>query len=50
MGDLYFQPGEFISNLKFMGAGMIGVFIVIGVIIAAVAVINKLGNKFDQKD
>ena len=30
-----FQPLEFVNNLKYMGVGMLGVFIIIGIIIAA---------------
>ena len=35
MGDLQFKPMEFIYNLKTMGLGMLGVFIIIGIIILA---------------
>ena len=36
-GDLKmnFQPIEFVNNLKYMGVGMLGVFVIIGIIIAA---------------
>ena len=37
-----FNPMAFVENLKYMGVGMLGIFIVIGVIILAVVVLNKL--------
>ena len=37
-----FEPINFVKNLKFMGAGMLGIFIVIGVIILSVIVLNKV--------
>ena len=36
-----FQPMAFLANLKYMGMGMLGIFIVIGVIIAVTAIMNK---------
>jgi hypothetical protein len=35
MGNLQFAPLEFIKNLKYMGLGMLGVFIIVGIIILA---------------
>ena len=40
-GEFFFDPMNFVSNLKYMGTGMLGIFIVIGVIIVAVVVLNK---------
>ncbi len=40
-----FTPFEFVKNLKYMGIGMLGVFIIIGVIIAATYAIGKLTEK-----
>ena len=37
-----FNPAAFIENLKYMGVGMLGIFIVIGVIILSVVVLNKV--------
>ena len=37
-----FNPMAFVENLKYMGVGMLGIFIVIGVIILAVVALNKL--------
>lgn len=40
-----FKPMEFIYNLKYMGLGMLGIFIVIGIIILATVVLNKVTSK-----
>ena len=40
-----FEPIEFVNNLKYMGIGMLGVFIIVGVIIAATYAINKFTKK-----
>lgn len=42
---LAFEPMEFVYNLKYMGVGMIGVFMIIGVIMLATYVIGKLTGK-----
>ena len=39
-----FEPMNFVKNLSVMGTGMLGIFIVIGVIIVATALINKLAK------
>lgn len=36
------NPMAFVENLKYMGVGMIGIFIVIGIIILSVVVLNKV--------
>lgn len=40
--DFEFHAISFVENLKYMGVGMIGIFIVIGVIILSVVALNKL--------
>lgn len=35
MLNFYFEPLKFVENLKYMGIGMLGVFIIVGVIMAA---------------
>ena len=40
-----FNPEAFVTNLKYMGIGMLGVFIIIGIIIIATYAINKFTNK-----
>ena len=37
-----FEPIQFINYLKYMGIGMLGVFIIVGIIIAATYAIGKL--------
>ena len=43
-----FEPYAFIENLKYMGLGMLGIFIVIAVIILITVILNKVFNKFDK--
>ncbi len=43
--SLTFQPRNFVDNLQYMGTGMLTIFIVIGVIILATSVINKIFSK-----
>ena len=43
-----FEPINFVNSLKYMGVGMLGVFIIIGIIMAATYAIGRLtsgGNK-----
>ena len=40
-----FEPINFVKNLVFMGIGMLGIFIVVGVIMGATLVIGKIFNK-----
>jgi len=39
------NPMNFIYNLRYMGLGMLGIFIVIGVIILLTAWLNKVTEK-----
>ena len=39
---MIFEPGNFIKWLPVMGAGLLGIFIVIGVIVLSVVVLNKV--------
>ncbi len=52
MDNLYFEPVKFIENLKYMGVGMLGVFMIIGIIIGATYLIPFLTNKLtgNKKD
>lgn len=47
---MYFEPIEFINNLKYMGVGMIGVFVIIGIIILATFAIGKFTAKLSEGD
>ena len=44
-----FNPMNFITNLRYLAVGMISIFIVIGVIILATVVLNKIFTKSDKK-
>lgn len=49
--DVTFQPEKFVENLKYMGAGMLAIFAVIGVIIGVTCLLNwatKPRKKNDQ--
>ena len=43
--NLTFEPINFIKNLEYMGVGMLGILIVMGVIILATMLLNKLTQK-----
>lgn len=43
--QMQFQPQEFVNNLEYMGLGMLGIFVVIGVIITVTAALNKIFKK-----
>ena len=42
MDNLIFEPMNFVTSLKYMGVGMLGIFIVIGIIVGVVVGLNKL--------
>ena len=42
---MYFEPIKFVENLKYMGIGMLGVFLIVGIIMSAVYVIGSIKNK-----
>ena len=42
---MQFNAMNFIDNLKYMGAGMLGIFIVMGVIIAVIVGLGKLFSR-----
>ena len=39
--NIHFTPIKFVENLVYMGVGMLGVFIIIGIITAATYAIGK---------
>ena len=47
--EFVIDPMNFVENLKYMGTGMLGIFIVMGVIIAVIMLLNKYGNEFEAK-
>ena len=44
-GSFMFEPTNFVSNLKYMGIGMLGIFVVIGLIMIVTFVLNKIFSK-----
>ena len=44
-----FEPANFISNLYYMAVGMVGIFIVIGLIVLATILLNRLFRDKVQK-
>ena len=40
----------FVKNLKYMGIGMLGIFLIIGIIMAATYAIGKIPTKSDKND
>ena len=40
--EIDFQPSRFVDNLGKMGIGMLGIFIVMGVVIIVTTVLNKV--------
>ena len=45
---MFFEPIEFVKNLKYMGIGMLGVFIIVGIIIAATYAIGYFTAKLSS--
>lgn len=43
-----FQPYNFVNNLVYMGEGMLGIFIVIGIIILLTMLLNKITSKNEK--
>jgi len=43
--NISFEPLRFIENLGYMGIGMLGIFVVIGVIIILTAMLNAATTK-----
>ncbi|MBQ8321158.1 MAG: oxaloacetate decarboxylase [Clostridia bacterium] len=41
---------EFVNNLKYMGVGMLGVFIIIGIIIVATYAIGKFTRNIPENE
>ena len=44
-----FNPINFVHSLKYMGVGMLGVFMIIGIIVGATYAISKLSSKAANK-
>ena len=48
MLNFYFEPFEFVKNLKYMGIGMLGVFIIVGVIMIATYLTSYFTGKLSK--
>ena len=46
---LYFSPISFIDNLVYMGVGMLGVFMIVGIIMGATYLVGYLTSKLPGK-
>ena len=42
-----FKPEAFIENLKYMGVGMLSIFVVIGIIILIISLLTKISENKD---
>ena len=49
LANLDFNPMAFVENLQYMGIGMLVIFVIIGVIILATTLINKIFSKKTEK-
>ena len=45
MLNFYFNPMKFVESLKYMGIGMLGVFVIVGVIMAATYLTSYFTHK-----
>ena len=45
MGNFIFEPMNFVTNLKWMGIGMLGVFMIVGIIMVATYILGSVSNK-----
>ena len=48
--NIEFNPMAFVDNLYYMGMGMAGIIIVMGVLIAITTLLNKIFSKTNKKD
>ena len=48
--EFFFEPMNFVTNLAYMGKGMLSILIVIGVIILGVGLLRLLTRKRKKKD
>ena len=48
-GEFKFEPMNFVSTLSYMGTGMIGIFIVIGLIVLSTVILNKMFKEKEEK-
>ena len=46
--EAFFEPMNFVTNLKYMGFGMLGIFVVIGLIIGVTVLLNRATKSKDK--
>lgn len=44
-GGFMFEPQHFVGNLQYMLSGMLGIFVVIGLIVIVTVVLNRVTSK-----
>jgi hypothetical protein len=44
-----FEPMNFVENLPYMGKGMLGIFVVIGIIAGVTVLLNYVTSRFGKK-
>jgi hypothetical protein len=49
MGDIIFDPSGFVKGLEYMGLGLLGTFVIIGIIIGVTMAFNNISNKLAEK-
>ncbi|MBO5101881.1 MAG: hypothetical protein J6C39_05050 [Clostridia bacterium] len=49
MGYFTFDPMQFVTNLKWMGIGMLGVFMIVGIIMGSTYLIGYLTSRISVK-
>lgn len=47
---MQFNPMNFLTNLQYMGIGMLGIMIVMGVLIGSIMLLNKLTSPKQKRD
>ena len=47
---MQFTPSNFIANLSYMGLGLLGIFVVIGIIILVTIALGKVTNRKSGKE
>ena len=45
---MYFEPMKFVETLEYMGVGMLGVFIIIGIIVLGTYAVSRFNTDNDE--
>ena len=48
--NIQFNPMDFVDNLQYMGKGMLGIFVVIGIVIVAVYALGAFGKAISKDE